>query len=165
MRNVRRYDAQGAPVFITIVCRDHLPLLRNPGTKDALLACLKQLHSTGSFKLYAWVILDDHLHLLLGDCKPDFSTVVGIFKQRGMLRLRQSALWQPRFFDHLIRDDKDLQAHVDYIHFNPRKHGLVGVPSDYGWSSLPRFIAKGTFPEQWGAETEPSSIGDGIGSE
>lgn len=165
MRNVRRYDAEGAPVFITIVCREHLPLLRDPADKDALLACLKQLHATRTFKLYAWVILDDHLHLLIGDCTPDFSTVIGNFKQRALVRLRRSGLWQSRFFDHVIRDDKDLHAHLDYIHYNPRKHGLVDVPAEYRWSSLARCIAKGIYPEQWGADAEPDSIGDGTGSE
>jgi len=165
MRNVRRYETQGAPVFVTLVCRDHQPLLRDPDDKDALLSCLKLQHAKRTFKLYAWVILDDHVHLLIGECTPDFSTVIGSFKQRAMLRLRRPALWQPRFFDHIIRDDRDLRAHVDYIHFNPRKHSYVAEPAHYRWSSLPRSIAKGRYAAEWGIGEEPSTIADGAGSE
>ena len=149
MRNVRRFDPSGAPVFVTIVCKDHRPLLIAARHKEIVRACPSQLRSEHAFEVYAWVILDDHVHLLLGACKPDFSTTVGKFKQAVLRALFQPTIWQPRFFDHVSRDEADLRAHLDYIHFNPRKHGYVVDPSEYEWSSMRRFVAKGWYAAGW----------------
>ena len=165
MRNVRRYDPQGAPVFVTIVCRNHRPLLLEAPCKETVLRVLKRLRSEATFKLFAWVILDDHLHLIVDLCMPDLSTAIGRLKQHIALGLRKSSLWQPRFFDHIVRDEADLRAHLDYIHFNPCRHGYVTAPVDYRWSSMRSMVRKGFYSEQWGALEVPATIVEGTGSE
>jgi putative transposase len=56
---------------------------------------------------------------------------------------RRAGLWQPRFWDHLIRDPDDLARHIDYIHYNPVKHGLVPRPGEWPLSSFHRFVQAG----------------------
>ena len=165
MRNVRRYEPQGAPIFVTVVCRNHAPLLAADSAKDAVVACLRRLRADESLKVYAWVVLDDHLHLLVDDCRPDFSTVVGRLKLCAGVVLGRKDLWQSRFYDHIIRNADDLRAHVDYIHYNPRKHELTTTPATYRWSSVRRFVASGDYPADWGQAAVPTTIMDDTGSE
>ena len=61
-------------------------------------------------------------------------------------------MWQRRYWEHLIRDDRDFSAHVEYIHFNPVKHGLVSAPSEWQHSSFPKWVAKGLYDATWGAQ-------------
>jgi len=63
---------------------------------------------------------------------------------------RESTLWQRRFWEHQIRDDRDLQAHVDYIHFNPVKHGYVARAIDWPYSSIHRHVTEGMITDDWG---------------
>lgn len=58
-------------------------------------------------------------------------------------RRKEQALWQRRFWEHLIRDDEDFKAHIEYIHFNPVKHGLVTTPRDWEFSSFHKYIRNG----------------------
>ena len=68
----------------------------------------------------------------------------------GQDREGRRGVWQPRFFEHTIRDEDDFEKHLDYIHYNPVKHGLVALPSDWPWSSLHRWIRDGGYPADWG---------------
>jgi putative transposase len=64
--------------------------------------------------------------------------------------LRGGRLWQLRFWDHIIRNEKDMNHHIDYIHYNPVKHGLVKRPIDYEYSSFCEFVAEGYYSSDWG---------------
>jgi len=66
-------------------------------------------------------------------------------------------LWQRRFWDHIIRDEDDLKMHVDYIHYNPVKHGLVARPEDYPYSSYRYWFERGYYEEEWG-HSEPENL-------
>ena len=61
----------------------------------------------------------------------------------------ERGIWQRRFWEHLIRDDKDYERHVDYIHFNPVKHGFVKRPVDWEYSSIHRYIQQGVVASDW----------------
>jgi len=61
-------------------------------------------------------------------------------------------VWQRRFWEHQIRDELDFAQHVDYIHYNPVRHGLVTAPKDWVYSSFHRYIRDGSYPINWGAE-------------
>ena len=63
-------------------------------------------------------------------------------------------LWQARFWEHYIRDEKDFINHVEYIHYNPVKHGLVKSPIDWTHSSFHKYVRNGTYDRDWGAEGE-----------
>ncbi len=67
-------------------------------------------------------------------------------------------MWQKRFWEHTIRDDRDYQRHLDYIHYNPVKHGLVKRPIDWPWSSFQRCVRQGLYHPEWGC-TEPVTVG------
>jgi len=68
------------------------------------------------------------------------------------LKKREKGIWQRRYWEHAIRDDADLERHVDYIHFNPVKHGLVPQVRDWPLSSFRRYVEQGTLPADWGGD-------------
>jgi putative transposase len=63
---------------------------------------------------------------------------------------RERGIWQRRFWEHTIRDDEDLVRHINYIHFNPVKHGLVTRLADWRWSSYHDYLRNGYYDEEWG---------------
>jgi hypothetical protein len=63
-------------------------------------------------------------------------------------------IWQRRFWDHIIRDQDDHNAHLDYIHYNPVKHGYAAKPTDYPWSSFGSYLENGIYPPDWGCNGE-----------
>jgi REP-associated tyrosine transposase len=70
-------------------------------------------------------------------------------------------LWQPRYWEHTIRDDNDFARHVDYIHFNPVKHGIVKRARDWPFSSFHLYVRRGTLPEDWAGEIEEGTFAYG----
>ena len=120
------------------------------------------------FDLQAIVILPDHLHCLwrLPEGDADFSTRWRLIKTRFSKSFGKSAnqrgekeIWQRRFWEHQIQDETDWRNHMDYIHFNPVKHGLVQRAADWPFSSFHRAVERGWYPEDWG-EVEPDAIAD-----
>jgi putative transposase len=67
-------------------------------------------------------------------------------------RHRERAVWQRRFWEHTCRDEDDLKRCLDYLHWNPVKHGLVACVRDYPWSSFHRFVRLGEYDMDWGGE-------------
>jgi len=83
----------------------------------------------------------------------DFSKRWGLIKAKFSKELKgelTTPVWQNRFWEHLIRDDRDLQTHFDYIHYNPMKHGLVKRVSEWPYSTFHRYVREGLYPENWG---------------
>jgi len=113
--------------------------------------------------------MPNHLHLLIKpkgqetlstimhSLKPNFTKA---YKAHFGLTHSLSA-WQRSFYDHVIRNEKDLYRHMDYVHYNPVKHGYVNRPEDWPYSSYRSWVERGVYPEQWGW-SEPSSF-QGIG--
>jgi putative transposase len=73
-------------------------------------------------------------------------------------------MWQRRFWEHQIRDERDFIQHVEYIHYNPVKHGLVAAPRDWPYSSFHRYVRRRVYPADWGAGTV-MTFGEGVGNE
>jgi putative transposase len=67
---------------------------------------------------------------------------------------REKGIWQRRYWEHVIRDDADLERHADYIHFNPVKHGYVSRVSDWPHSSFHRYVQRGLLPADWGGDMQ-----------
>jgi len=115
------------------------------------------------FDLIAWVMLPDHLHLLID---PADQNVSDLLKSNKLSFARKFSLWhetsgvtwQRGFWDHVIRDETDLRRHVDYIHLNPVKHGLVDKPFDYPHSSIMKF--KDYYSDDWGTKGEEKFEGE-----
>jgi putative transposase len=115
------------------------------------------------------VVLPDHLHCLwqLPDGDDDFSLRWRLIKSRFSLRIdtgerisssrerkAERGILQRRFWEHAIRDERDDQTHLDYIHYNPVKHGLVHAAKDWPYSSFNRYVKKGFYSLDWGAPPE-----------
>ena len=78
-----------------------------------------------------------------------------------MVNRGERGIWQRRYWEHTIRDDRDFAAHMDYPHFNPVKHGLVGHPADWPYSSFRRCIADRLCHEGWrGGSDEPQDASE-----
>jgi len=120
------------------------------------------------FETIAACVLPDHLHAIwaLPDDDADFSRRWSLIKSEfsrelpanfgrspSKLRKREKGIWQRRFWEHAIRDDRDLSRHIDYIHFNPVKHGYVSRACDWAHSSFHRYVARGHLPLDWGGDT------------
>jgi putative transposase len=77
---------------------------------------------------------------------------IGPEEPRNASRIKQgeAAVWQRRFWEHMIREQDDLHRHTDYIHFNPVKHGLASRAADWPWSSFHRYVKDGYYPMDWG---------------
>ncbi|MEZ5469382.1 MAG: transposase [Lysobacterales bacterium] len=151
---------------MTLVCRNREPHLAAERRKQAVLSTLRELRSEGDFKLYAWVILDNHVHLLLGvPAYSSLSTAVGRLKQRLLFESSSPRSGSRASTTAIIRDDQDLQAHFGLHPLHPCKHRVVGDPAKYRWSSLGAFLKRGQYLEGWGTGEQPKTIRDDTGSE
>ena len=95
----------------------------------------------------------------------NFSAIMQSIKLRFVHRYKkaigkkeQATLWQRRFWDHVIRNSEDLHRHMDYIHYNPVKHGYVSKPLDYKWSSFNTHVEMGNYAAKWGTDTISETI-------
>ena len=79
------------------------------------------------------------------------------------VKRREGTIWQRRFWEHTIRDQEDMIRHIDYIHFNPVKHGLVQSVAEWPWSSFHRYVRDGYYHESWGIGEKGMNDGKGYG--
>ncbi len=116
--------------------------------------------SRTQFEIMAHVLLPDHLHLILDPFGEDFSRIMQRLKMsfgalyRKRIGWSSGRVWQHRYWDHVIRDQADLNRHIDYIHYNPVKHGLVTSLSDWVHSSFQDFQRLGMYSQNWGSNQE-----------
>jgi putative transposase len=118
------------------------------------------------FETVAAVVLPEHLHVIwrLPEGDDDYSTRWRLLKGRfshaiaphetrhqSRLRKGERGIWQRRYWEHTIRDEVDLHAHIDYIHHNPVKHGWCKAPTEWEFSTLHRHIDQGRLPADWGS--------------
>ena len=151
------------------------PCARDPGRIDALRDAFRTARRKRPFVIDAIVVLPDHLHAILtlppddADFSAHWRRIKGHFssaliRQSASLQRRPNgelALWQRRFWEHTIRDDRDFERHVDYIHFNPVKHGLASRVRDWPYSSFHRYVREGRLPEDWAGDASESGSGFG----
>ena len=153
-------------MFITAVCRERFPYLHSSSSKKLLLDIMREVkHETGT-TVMAYVILDEHFHWLLNTQLQDISGVMQSVKLRFTRRFAASnakpvggSCWQPRFWDHVIRNQQDFNRHLDYIHYNPIKHEYVQRPIDFEFSSFSAYMKKNCYEADRGGRIEPESTG------
>lgn len=141
---------------------------------DRLRAAFRAARAERPFEIDAIVILPDHLHAILtlplddADFSGRWRRVKGHFSS-GLItagaalarhRNGELALWQRRFWEHTIRDGNDFARHLDYIHFNPVKHGFVPRVRDWPHSSFHRYVRKGVLPQDWAGDVDQADIGE-----
>jgi putative transposase len=169
----RRARAEGAVYFFTVNASErdkdllvqHIEILRN---------AVRSVRRRHPFEIVAMCVMPDHLHavwrLPSGDrdfplrwslIKSGFSRNIdpGELISKSRLKNRERGLWQRRYWEHLIRDETDLERHVNYIHFNPVKHGYVDRAIDWPYSSIHRYQRNGLLTSQW-AESQNLAEGD-----
>ncbi|MEX2672248.1 MAG: transposase [Phycisphaeraceae bacterium] len=168
MPEYRRLWVAGGTYFLTLVTCGRRSLLHGEAVawwREALAAAAQEK----PFHVQAGVVLPDHVHLIVqlptGDA--DISSRIGRAKalfsramreagraagpaRRSQERRRESGIWQRRFYDHPCRDDRDHAIHMDYLHYNPVKHGYVRCPADWPHSSFNHWVRNGLYPEGWG---------------
>lgn len=179
MPNYRRATDRGGTYFFTVVTHQRIPVLTEPDVRASLHDAIQTIRSEHPFAIDAWVLLPDHLHCIwtlpAGDAGysmrwAKIKTLVsrqcgarfGARELSGSRTKRhESGLWQRRFWEHQIRDSDDFSRHVDYIHWNPVKHGLARRALDWPYSTFHRYVREGVYPENWGlAETLSIDAGE-----
>ncbi len=164
MPSYRRYRVPGGCYFFTVnllqrnqsLLTDHI---------DSLRESVRQARQRKPFFIDAWVVLPEHLHCIWTlpsgnddfsgrwrDIKKAFSKSLPRVERRSAARVRRNerGIWQRRFWEHTIRDDRDYALHMDYIHYNPVKHGWVRRVADWPYSTFHRLVGKGLYPADWG---------------
>jgi putative transposase len=156
MTNIRRYFRPGDISFLTHVTYKRMPILTD--NFDLLCTVWHSIKAQSQVELLAWVVLPDHMHVLVENHGDDLSYLTKRFKlsfshhYRKNHGLNRGRIWQYRFWDHIIRNGDDLNRHIDYIHYNPIKHGLSSDPRQYHFSSFHDFCARGYYEEDWGCK-------------
>jgi putative transposase len=153
MSKLRRYFQEGDFCFITCVTYQRYPLLVQ--NIDFLRNALDKAIEHAETELIAWVVLPDHFHALLYSGTTTVTQIVHRLKlsfsanYRKRNNLHSGRIWQNRFWDHIIRSQDDFNRHIDYIHINPVKHGLVQLPVDYPHSSFNDYMMNGYYDSDW----------------
>ena len=177
----RRAEVAGASYFFTVVTERRQPVLVNADVRCALREAIERVRVKRPFVIDAWVLLPDQLHAIwtLPPGDADFATRWRLIKayvtrccgdeyfRPEWLTARRAAkgcgtLWQHRYWEHLLRDERDFRHHMDYVHFNPVKHGHVARVVDWPYSSFHRWVAAGVYGADWGVGPMPLSSAPGI---
>ena len=171
MPEYRRVFLKGGTFFITVVTYNRSPLFLNSQARGYLHNAFTDVKVRFPFTMDAVCLLPDHIHFLMrlpeGDLDypmrireikrlvtKDYLATLGSGAPRNKSRQKknEAGIWQRRYWEHMIRDEDDLHHHIDYIHYNPVKHGLVKSVIDWQWSSFYRYVRLGIYKKDWGSE-------------
>ncbi len=168
MPNYRRVFEDGYSYFITVTTYNRKPILiQNINILRESFYLSKQKYD---YKIEAIVILPDHFHTIITPAyAKEYPKIISHIKRSFLFLLdpkqkeiaknalplskqkrKQSGIWQNRYYEHTIRDEKDFKIRFDYIHFNPVKHGLVSRVKDWQFSSFFKYVKKGWYHMDWG---------------
>lgn len=168
MPQYRRLYQPGATVFITLVTYNRYPYFSSPENVSKLRHAVATVKAEMPFEITGAVVLPNHIHFLwiLPPNDTAYSKRVGrlkvLFTQslHGKNRLpnsvsisrqkhRESNVWQRRFWEHTIEDEEDFEACLNYIHYNPVKHGFVSCPHLWSYSSFHSWVEKESYSIDW----------------
>ena len=169
MPDYRRAWHPGGTYFFTVnllqrrgndLLTRHIALLRE---------AVKAVRQRYPFVIHGWVVLPDHLHCVI-ELPPDdadfavrwrlikmsFSKSLPPTERRSKVRMNRGerGIWQRRYWEHLIRDEADFCAHMDYVHINPVKHGLVRQVREWPYSTFHTLVEQGVYPIDWAGGNE-----------
>jgi putative transposase len=160
----RRVMIAGATYFFTVNLADRSRRLLVEQVAD-LREVVRRVRQAHPLEILAWCVLPEHLHAVWtlppGDAdyamrwtliKAGFSRCVVKDEHISDSRLLKGerGIWQRRYWEHVIRDDRDLERHIDYTHFNPVKHGYVQAVREWPYSSFHAHVRKGWLSKEWG---------------
>jgi putative transposase len=177
MPNYRRALQPGGTFFLTLVTHGRRRLFDQSLARSHLRRAIAAARADRPFELVAIVLLPDHLHLILtlpiGDA--DFSVRLSAIKARftrtylqaggtetpqsvSREESRHRGVWQKRFWERLVRDENDLIGCIEYIHYNPVKHGLATCPHAWEWSSFEGYVRSERYPREWCCACDGSTV-------
>ena len=175
MPDYRRNRVPGGTYFFTANLLDRRSDLLVTHV-DALRDAVRDVRARSPFHIDAWVVLPEHMHCIWtlppGDhdysgrwraLKKAFTKSLPATEPRSAVRVRRGerGIWQRQFWEHTVRDERDYAVHMDYVHFNPVKHGLAAHPADWPFSSFRRCVAAGFYPGEWdGGDEELEQAGE-----
>ena len=164
MPEYRRIYQAGGIYFFTLVTNQRQSIFSSWEARELIIDSIKKAQKYHHFENLAYCVLHDHLHVLwqMPENDFDYSMRIGLVKRYfsiayregfgelipktpSRIKRRESSIWQRRFWEHLIRDQDDFNRHVDYIHYNPVKHGLVNRPGDWESSSFMAYVREGVY--------------------
>ncbi|MEM8732985.1 MAG: transposase [Planctomycetota bacterium] len=170
MPEYRRLRNRGATVFLTVVVHERYPLFFKQEARRHLRAAIVSVRKELPFSMTAICLLPDHFHLVmtLPTKEMDYSKRIQKVKSQFTASWLESGgwegnvsasrrskgergVWQRRFWEHTVRDEQDLERCVDYVHWNPCKHGVVQRVCDYPHSTFHRYVAAGYYGVGWGS--------------
>jgi len=171
MSNYRRWYVPGGTYFFTAITYCRRPMLCEPVARSSLHEAIAHVRKDWPFDLVAIVLMPNHFHcvwtLPSGDdrysvrwkrIKEEFTRryieAGGREIRPSLSRLKQGerGVWQRRFWEHTVDDEEDLQQCIDYVHWNPKKHGYVTNVVDWPWSTFHRYVTLGEYTPAWGEE-------------
>ena len=164
----RRTRKKGGTYFFTVVTFNRANILLHPENISLLRDSFRKVMASHPFLIDAFILMPDHLHCIwtLPENDRDFSKRWRLIKSHftrncdnkykqtpgeSRKRKNEQAVWQRRFWEHLIRNENDFARHVEYLHYNPVKHGLVKAPADWEYSSFHKYVRNGKYDRKWGA--------------
>lgn len=166
MSDYRRAIQPGGCYFFTVVTHGRRPWLTEPENIERLRKAFRAVKAVRPFQMDAIVVLPDHLHCLwrLPDGDGNYAERWRQIKRFVSIDMRaetnhrsEKKLWQRRYWEHLVRDEEDWRRHVDYVHYNPVKHGYAQAPAHWPYSSFTRAVSRGWYDLAWGQQ-EPVII-------
>jgi len=179
MAEYRRAHCPGGTFFFTVVTYDRQPFLCEPEARRLLRTVIEDCRSQWPFDIQAMVLLPDHLHTIwtLPEKDTAYSKRWGWIKKTftqswldsghrapevsvSKTLRRRRGVWQVRFWEHEIRNERDMEAHLNYIHYNPVRHGLANCPHAWPYSTFQKWVTREQYMPDWccccdGKESKP----------
>ncbi|MCK4743171.1 MAG: transposase [Sulfuriflexus sp.] len=165
----RRVFNSGTSYFFTVVTTKRLPLFNNEKAVQLFSDAMRHVMLSHPFTQDAFVIMPDHIHCVwsLPKGDTDYSMRWGLikawFKEHAKSRGLSEECWESNYWEHCLSDDRDYQSHLEYIHYNPVKHGLSESAGAWPHSSFRQYVALGLYQHNWGSGK--LFLPDTIGSE
>ena len=176
MPNYQRVYAEGHSYFITIVTHERQDLLiKNIDILRDVFAQSKQFYT---YTIHAIVILPDHIHMIIEpEIATEYPNIISYIKRKfsyllnqkekssvsispSKVKKRESNIWQRRYYEHTIRNEKDFNLHLDYIHYNPVKHKYTNTASSWEYGSFQKYVKLGWYDEKWCDFEDDVSLGE-----
>jgi putative transposase len=171
MPEYRRVFQKGGVYFLTLVTYKRQDIFSSFEARKILHAAIDHVQKYHPFTILAYCVVPNHIHFLweLPENDADYSMRISQIKRRFSIRYsekiidpipkstsqkkrRELTIWQRRFYEHFIRDEEDLNRHIDYIHYNPVHHGYVASVCDWADSSFYDYVNQGYYDLLWGNE-------------
>jgi putative transposase len=151
VRYRRNYEA-GGTYFFTVVTNGRLPFFREQRFRTSLRNGISRVRKARPFTIDAIVLLYDHLHTVwtLPEGDSNYPVRWKQIKEHVKRETGRTVCWQDRYWEHTCTDMDDLTRCIEYIHYNPVRHGYVTRVRDWPWSSFHRFVKSGIYPLEWG---------------